>query len=202
MSSLFFGCLAGMFLLLPIFNRSLEHDKLEKQYGKEKGDKIGSFLGRLSGWWFFILWFGLWISPQPQVPALFSQNGWSVSFLYFNTNLLNIIVSTPLIGIACWVGIKSVTEVSLKTAETHKTDKIITNGFYGLVRHPQYLSGLLAHLAISIFLSSLFSLIAFPLITFLIYIMSKKEEIELIKEFGDEYKEYIRKVPMFIPYKK
>jgi len=202
MSYIFFGCLVGMFLLLPISNQSLEHKKLEKKYGKEKGEKIGAFLGRLSGWCFFILWIGLWISPQPDIPVIFSQNRGNLSFLYFNTNIFSIIVSFPLIVIACWIGIKGVGEISLKTAETHKTDKIVTTGLYGLIRHPQYLSGLIAHLGISILLSSLFSLIVFPLIIFLIYLMSKKEEIELTKEFGAEYKEYIRRVPMFLPYKK
>lgn len=199
---IFFICLAGMFLLLPVFYLSLEHKKLETKYGKDKSNKIGVFLGRLSGWGFFTLWFGLWIAPQPNIPDIFHLGVWNISFLYFNTNILNIIISIPLIGLSCWIGIKSVSETSLKTAETHKAEKIITKGMYGVVRHPQHLSGLMAHLGISILLSSLYSIIVFPVIIFLIYLISKKEEIELIKEFGNEYEEYKRKVPMFLPYKK
>ena len=33
----------------------------------------------------------------------------------------------------------------------------------------------------------------------LVYIISKKEEKELVREFGREYKDYTKKVPMFIP---
>ena len=33
----------------------------------------------------------------------------------------------------------------------------------------------------------------------LVYVISKKEEEELIKEFGKEYENYKKKVPMLIP---
>jgi protein-S-isoprenylcysteine O-methyltransferase Ste14 len=34
-----------------------------------------------------------------------------------------------------------VKEVTLKVAETHRTEKIVTRGVYSIVRHPQYLGG-------------------------------------------------------------
>jgi len=38
-----------------------------------------------------------------------------------------------------------------------------------------------------------------PVLTVLIYLISKKEEDELIEEFGEEYEDYRLKVPMLIP---
>jgi len=38
-----------------------------------------------------------------------------------------------------------------------------------------------------------------PVLLILIYLISKKEEDELINEFGKEYKDYQKKVPMLIP---
>ena len=39
----------------------------------------------------------------------------------------------------------------------------------------------------------------FPVLVFIYYRLSKKEEDEMIKTFGDEYKQYRGRVPMFIP---
>jgi len=48
-------------------------------------------------------------------------------------------------------------------------------------------------------LSVLYSMLFTPVLTVLIYLISKKEEDELIEEFGREYEDYRRKVPMLIP---
>ena len=39
----------------------------------------------------------------------------------------------------------------------------------------------------------------FPVLVFVYYRLSKREEIEMVKLFGDVYKKYIEKTPMFIP---
>jgi protein-S-isoprenylcysteine O-methyltransferase Ste14 len=39
----------------------------------------------------------------------------------------------------------------------------------------------------------------FPVLVFAYYRLSKREESDMIKMFGDEYKRYIEKTPMFIP---
>lgn len=39
----------------------------------------------------------------------------------------------------------------------------------------------------------------FPVLIYVYYRLSKREEGEMIKAFGDEYKQYMKKVPMFIP---
>ena len=95
--------------------------------------------------------------------------------------------------------INGVKETTLTTAETHRTKKIVTSGVYSFVRHPQYLGGLLAHIGVSFFLSVEYSLLLTPLVTVLLLLISKKEEEELTREFGSEYEDYKRKVPMFIP---
>lgn len=84
-------------------------------------------------------------------------------------------------------------------AETHRTDKIVTTGVYSIVRHPQHLGALLAHAGISFLLSAWYSLLFTPLMIVLIYLISRKEEEELIKEFGKEYEDYKKRVPMLIP---
>jgi len=76
---------------------------------------------------------------------------------------------------------------------------VVNKGVYSLVRHPQYLGGMIAHIGFSVFLSAFCSLVIMPLIIMFIYILSWKEEKELIKEFSKEYEEYKKNVPMLIP---
>jgi protein-S-isoprenylcysteine O-methyltransferase Ste14 len=195
---IFIICLALLFLELPLYSLSLNHGLLERKWGKTRGRAIGALLGRLSGWGFFLFWFGVWVAPQPYIPV--SLGAWDVSFLYVHTNWLFIFIAVPLFVLACWIGIKSVSETSLKTAETHRADKVITTGFYSRMRHPQYAAGLIAHIAVSLALSSFLSLL--PPAAILIWFISRLEEKGMIREFGNAYREYMSRVPMFIPHKR
>jgi len=185
---------------MPIYFLSVEHIKLQDNYGKEKGLKIAMIFGYISGWGFFIFLFGLWISPQPTFEIKFLRlNLHLFSIFNYSIYLIHLLISIPLISMGAWLGIIGVKEITLKVAETHKPEKIISSGIYTRIRHPQYLGAILSHLGISVLLSSLFSLISSPLILLLIYFMSWKEEKELVKEFGKEYEIYMKKVPMFCP---
>jgi protein-S-isoprenylcysteine O-methyltransferase Ste14/NAD-dependent dihydropyrimidine dehydrogenase PreA subunit len=75
------------------------------------------------------------------------------------------------------------------------TTVIVESGTYGIVRHPQYLGGVLAICA-SLLISQhwLFVLLAIPIV----WITPKwiqKAEANLIAKFGDDYKLYMGKVP-------
>jgi methanethiol S-methyltransferase len=109
-----------------------------------------------------------------------------------------LLIFIPFFVVGAWLGIKGVAETTLKVAETHRPDKVVKTGVYSIVRHPQYLGGLLAHIGISFLLSALYSLLA-TLIVALIYFISRKEEDELASEFGEEYVGYKKKVPMLLP---
>jgi len=193
----FFICVLAAIAVTPLHFLSVEHLKLQERYGKEKGTKIGDIYGLISGWSFFFFWIGIWVSPQRRftVPIL------SVSVPVFNLYipLLHLIICTSFLLPGAWLAINGVKETTLRAAETHRTDKIVTTGVYSIVRHPQYLGGLLAHMGISFLLSAWYSLLSTPLMAVLIYLISRKEEEELIREFGKEYEDYKKKVPMLIP---
>ncbi len=185
--------------MLPYF-LSLEHSKLEEKYGKQKGKKIGDVYGIISGWDFFLFWFGIWLSPQDRFMIPFFQDfSIQIPVLNLTIYLVNFLIFIPFFMSGAWFGIKGVILTSLKVAETHRADRIVTTGVYSIVRHPQYLGGILAHIGFSFLLSGLYSLLATPLVIALIYTISWKEENELTKEFGQEYEDYKRKVPMLIP---
>jgi protein-S-isoprenylcysteine O-methyltransferase Ste14 len=197
---LFFICVLGAVAIVPIHFLSVGHVKLQAKYGKKRGNRIGEIYGVISGWGFFLFWTGIWISSQPRFAVPIFQNlSVSVPATDFSISAFHLIIFIPLFAMGAWLGIKGVKEITLKTAETHKPEKIVATGIYSLVRHPQYLGGLLAHMGISFLLSAWYSLLSTPLMTLLIYLISKKEEQELIKEFGKEYEDYKKRVPMLIP---
>ncbi len=196
----FLFCVLAVIAVIPLHFLSVEHLKLQEKYGKNKGTKIGETLGLISGWGFFFFWIGIWVSPQPRfVVQILHSKSVLVSIVNFSIPLFHLIISIPLLVLGAWIAIKGVKEVTLKVAETHKTEKIVTTGVYSIVRHPQYLGALLAHVGISILLSATYSLLFTPLMVTLIYLISRKEEEELTKEFGKEYENYKKKVSMLIP---
>lgn len=78
--------------------------------------------------------------------------------------------------------------------------RLATRGLYALVRHPQY-----AGLFIGLFgegvvhWPTIFSVALFPVIVLVYWLLARTEEERVLKEFGDEYRAYRRRVPMFIP---
>lgn len=193
-------CVLAAIAMIPLHFLSVEHLKLQEKYGKENGTKIGEIYGLISGWGFFFFWMGIWVSPQPRFTTPILQNlSILLPVVNFSIPLLHLIICIPFLILGARLAIIAVRETTLKAAETHRTEKIVTNKVYSIVRHPQYLGGLLAHIGISFLLSAWYSSLATPLMIVLIYLISWKEEKELIREFGKEYEDYREKVPMLMP---
>jgi protein-S-isoprenylcysteine O-methyltransferase Ste14 len=191
-----FGCIATA----PLYFLSLEHLKLIEKYGKEKAKNVGDIYGLVSGWGFFLFWFGIWLSPQARFTIPIFQNLLiRIPVINLTIPFIHLLLFLPFFVVGAWFGIKGVTETTLKVAETHRPERVVTKGVYSIVRHPQYLGGLIAHIGISFLLSALYSLLATPIVILLIYFISRKEEDEMTKEFGDEYADYRQKVPMLLP---
>ena len=190
----------GMILSIPLYFLSVDHLKLKEKYGKEKGLIIAKIFGLISGYLFFLFWIAIWISPQPHYTISILQDILiQVPIINISIPILHLIIFLPFFLIGAWFGIMGVKEVGIKVAETHYTRKIITTGPYSLIRHPQYLGGLLTHIGISFLLSAWYSLLFTPLMIGIIYLISRKEEKELIREFDDIYENYQKNVPMLFP---
>lgn len=200
MDVLFFVSVLGVVAMVPIHFLSVEHLKLEEKYGRDKGRKIGEICSLVSGWGFFLFWAGLWFSPQSRfVVPVFANLAITVPFANFTIQIVHLMIFIPFFLIGAWFGIGGVKETTWRVAETHTTERIITSGVYSIVRHPQYLGGLLAHVGISFLLSASYSLLSTPLMAALVYLISRKEEAELVREFGKEYEDYRKKTSIFVP---
>ena len=82
----------------------------------------------------------------------------------------------------------------------HKEKRLATDGLYGLVRHPQY-TGLFLGLFGEgvVHWPTIFSVALFPIIVIAYTLLSYREEKKMLKEFGEEYRAYKDRTPMFFP---
>ncbi|HDL18626.1 MAG TPA: isoprenylcysteine carboxylmethyltransferase family protein [Bacteroidetes bacterium] len=77
--------------------------------------------------------------------------------------------------------------------------ELVVTGIYSSVRHPQYLGLFLISIGMLIQWPTLITLIMWPILMFAYYRLSMREEREVENIFGDEYQNYRRQVPAFVP---
>lgn len=80
--------------------------------------------------------------------------------------------------------------------------KLVTEGVYRHVRHPQYLGLLLLASGLLIQWITIPTALMWPVLVYLYVRLAKREEKEMEEKFGEAYLEYKREVPMFIPFPK
>lgn len=76
-----------------------------------------------------------------------------------------------------------------------KTTRLVDTGLYAIVRHPQYVAGILLNLSL-ILVCQHWLVITLGLISMvLIYLDIRGADQEGIEKFGDEYLDYMQRVP-------
>lgn len=78
--------------------------------------------------------------------------------------------------------------------------KVVKTGVYKYIRHPQYTGFILLTVGMILEWATLPMLIMWPFIVWMYYRLAKKEERNMIQEFGEEYIMYMKKTKMFIPF--
>ncbi len=77
--------------------------------------------------------------------------------------------------------------------------RLQTDGIYALVRHPQYAGIFLVVFGQLVHWPTILTLVLAPVIVFVYVHLARREEAELIEQFGSEYRDYQQRVPMFVP---
>jgi len=78
--------------------------------------------------------------------------------------------------------------------------RLLTRGAYAVVRHPAYSGVCLVWLGLAVAFASPVVLALSAVYAIPIYVLYlRAEESMMLESFGDEYREYCRKVPMLIP---
>jgi len=84
--------------------------------------------------------------------------------------------------------------------EARREHRLVTDGIYARMRHPQYTGLFLIVFGEGIVhWPTIVSVVAFPVILLAYAHLARKEERPMIATFGERYRAYQQRVPMFIP---
>jgi len=128
---------------------------------------------------------------------------------YLNANLwstllgvgeLGMMISMVLGYLLLFLGIGVFAKGWRQLYRARQEQRLARGGLYELVRHPQYTGLLLALFGEGVVhWPTIFSVAVFPLIVVAYTLLAHREERQMRERFGDEYREYQRLVPMFVP---
>lgn len=113
---------------------------------------------------------------------------------------LGMMISMVLGYLLLFVGIGLFAQGWRELYRARQKNQLVTTGLYRFVRHPQY-TGLFIGLFGEgvVHWPTFFSVGFFPVIVFVYFLLARREEKAVLEKFGDEYRTYQKKVPMFIP---
>ncbi len=83
--------------------------------------------------------------------------------------------------------------------EAQRTRTLAVTGPYAYVRHPQYDGFILIMLGFLLQWPTLVTLIMFPILVTMYVRLARREEQEVLSEFGDEYRRHAARTPAFVP---
>jgi protein-S-isoprenylcysteine O-methyltransferase Ste14 len=141
---------------------------------------------------------------QLTLACLFAATWIADSFFLRYTTFLNqsipLAVRVPLAvvllasaGVLAWQGLSTV------FGQVRDVPGVIRTGVFGLVRHPIYLSEILLYVGLWLLSLSLAAAVVICLAMAFLHYISRWEEKRLLAQFGEDYAQYMREVPMWIP---
>lgn len=80
-----------------------------------------------------------------------------------------------------------------------RAHRLATTGLYARLRHPQYVGFVLIMFGFLLQWPTLITLAMFPVLVFMYAFLARKEEADMLAEFGEEYREYAARTPRFMP---
>lgn len=78
-------------------------------------------------------------------------------------------------------------------------ETLAVDGVYGWVRHPQYAGLFLVTIGMLVQWPTLITVATWPVLLVVYYRLARREEREMEARFGDGYRRYRARVPMFVP---
>jgi len=84
--------------------------------------------------------------------------------------------------------------------EAQRTHTLATTGPYAHVRHPQYAAFVLIMLGFLFQWPTILTLLMFPVLVWMYLRLARREEREVLAEFGEAYTRYAAQTPAFFPH--
>ncbi len=126
-----------------------------------------------------------------------NANLWSTLLGYGETGMM---ISMILGYVLLFAGIGIFMEGWRELHSARQQNRLVTDRLYGLVRHPQYTGLFIAIFGEGVVhWPTIFSVALLPIIILVYYLLARSEERKVEEQFGDEYRAYRKRVPMFIP---
>ena len=142
---------------------------------------------------------------QLVLACLFAATWIADTFFFQYTTFLNqhvpLVVRIPA-GVALLVlsGYLARTGMSIVFGEKRDKPCVIRKSVFNVVRHPIYLSEILLYLGFLMLSISMAAAVVWVVAIGFLHDISRYEEKLLLERFGAEYEQYMREVPMWIPW--
>ena len=184
------GILLGLFIAAFMMSKHFR-GRADRQRGKmpRRGDGAGFLI--------------------PQIVITLASMGWLLTYLvapgWVGWSQLEIApwlrfggagLGVAAIGLFVWM-FKHLGANVTATAQTRPDAQLVTTGPYRWIRHPMYAFGLIWFLAIIVLTASWFMAITGTAGFSFLFIRCRREESNLIKKFGDEYRAYMGRTGRF-----
>ena len=137
--------------------------------------------------------------------AFGSANIFSLEFLLtgvFGTEPFYVFYNTfvfPASKVLMGIGILLVIYGWKEIHKARKQETLMVKGIYKYLRHPQYVGFLLITFGLNVMWLTIITLVMWPILLVLYWRLAKMEDRDMEEKFGEEFLEYKRKVPGFIP---
>ncbi len=106
------------------------------------------------------------------------------------------LLSFAFIGGGFWL-LASAWKVLYAAQQTHT---LATTGPYSYIRHPQYVGFVLIMFGFLVQWPTLLTLTMFPVLAYMYVHLARREEREVLAEFGEQYARYAARTPAFVPH--
>jgi protein-S-isoprenylcysteine O-methyltransferase Ste14 len=83
--------------------------------------------------------------------------------------------------------------------KAQQTRSLASSGWYARCRHPQYLAFIMIMFGFLLQWPTIPTLVMFPILVVIYVRLAKREEQMALKEFGDEYSQYMERTPAWVP---
>lgn len=83
--------------------------------------------------------------------------------------------------------------------QAQRAHQLAVTGPYARIRHPQYVAFVLIMFGFLLQWPTLVTLVMFPILVLVYARLAKREEQDMLAQFGQPYKEYRQRTPAFIP---
>ena len=141
----------------------------------------------------------VWYSSHVKDPVFFSWDGYYIilKLLILATGIFLFAAGSMHYNFLRFMGIRQILDGG-KHDSANSTVKLRTKGILGVIRHPYYSGVILLFWASDLDNTML---VINVIVTVYVIIGTLLEEHKLLLEFGDAYRDYMKRVSMFVPWK-